>query len=310
MTRGDPRKMRLRRFAGIVLLTACFAGSSAACEMTPIATVPLALLDGRFLVDVVVNALPATFQLDTGAVRSVVTPDAVRRLGLARDRWVASTVEGIGGIDRRSVADPASLTLGGIALHHRDASGDAMLAVAPLGAPRAGGRTIDGLLGRDFLSAFDVAIDGPARTLALWRVRGCAGRFVPWTGAYDAIPAIPAYGEALVLAVLANGKPLRALPDTGATESVLTAPGMARLGLAESGRSLRARGVGSRARPVSALRLSQLRVGEETSHDVAVLATGLRVVPIVGMLLGADWFATRRVWLSYATRQVFVRPAH
>jgi hypothetical protein len=29
-------------------------------------------------------------------------------------------------------------------------------------------------------------------------------------------------------------------------------------------------------------------------------------VPIVDLLLGADWLAQRRVWLSFATRQVFV----
>jgi hypothetical protein len=32
----------------------------------------------------------------------------------------------------------------------------------------------------------------------------------------------------------------------------------------------------------------------------------VRVVPIVDMLLGADWLQMRRVWLSFATKQVFV----
>jgi hypothetical protein len=29
-------------------------------------------------------------------------------------------------------------------------------------------------------------------------------------------------------------------------------------------------------------------------------------VPIVDMLLGTDWLRSRRVWLSFATKQMFV----
>jgi hypothetical protein len=35
----------------------------------------------------------------------------------------------------------------------------------------------------------------------------------------------------------------------------------------------------------------------------------IRLTPIVDMLLGADWLAARRVWISYATRQLFVAGA-
>ena len=304
----------VRLLASTLVLVACLARSAGACEMTRLATVPLTLADGRILVDLEINGRDATFQLDTGAARSVVTPQAVHRLGLARDRWVGSTIGGIGGIDRRSVADTTSLTLAGIALHHRDAARDSMLPVAVLGAPEAGGRIIDGLLGRDFLSAFDVALNVGARTMALWRVRGCAGRFLPlmgaWSGAYDAIQAVPAYGDAMVLMVRANGAVMRALPDTGANETLITAPGMVRLGLIAGPSALSARGVGPHPRPVTPLRLSRLRVGDRTALDVPVLASNLRVFPIVDMLLGADWFAAHRVWLSYATGQVFVSPAN
>jgi hypothetical protein len=32
----------------------------------------------------------------------------------------------------------------------------------------------------------------------------------------------------------------------------------------------------------------------------------VHVVPIVDMLLGADWLRTRHVWLSFTTQQMFV----
>ena len=300
----------IRMLAAFVLLAVGLARPSGACEMARLAAVPLALADGRILLDVAVNGRAAIFQLDTGAARSLVTPEAVRRLDLARDRWVSSTVGGIGGIERRSLADTTSFTLGGIALHHRDASRDSMLTVATLAAPHAGGRTIDGLLGRDFLSAFDIELDVAARTVALWRVQGCTGRFLPetgvWGGRYDAIAAVAAYGDALVLLVRANGAVMRALPDTGASETLIAAPGMVRLGLVPGVSVLSARGIGARSRPVAPMRLSSLQVGDRTTLDVPVLASNLHFFPIADMLLGADWFAKHRVWLSYATRQVFV----
>lgn len=258
------------------------------------------------LLDLTVDGRPATFQLDTGASRSLVTPEAARRLELPRDRWIGSTVIGIGGIERRSVADAMSIVLGATALHQRDSRHGAILAVATLASQRVGGHLIDGLLGRDLLGAFDVEIDPAKGTLSLWRVRNCAGRFLPWTGTYAAIPALRAYGEALVIPVEANGVALRALPDTGATETLLTAPGMVRLGLSAARRESTASGIGGHTRLVFPLRLSTLRVSGETQHDAPALGSALRVYPIVDMLLGADWFTAHRVWLSYATRQVFV----
>ncbi|HJS86683.1 MAG TPA: retropepsin-like aspartic protease, partial [Acetobacteraceae bacterium] len=144
----------------------------------------------------------------------------------------------------------------------------------------------------------------------LWSVSGCAGRFLPWREPYEAIAALPEYGDALVLPVLADGKSLRALPDTGATETLLGAPGVIRLGLEGPGASAGAvRGFGTRARPAWEVRLSSLRVGDQVERGVPVLATWLRLYPVVDMLLGADWFSARRVWLSYATKQVFVSHA-
>lgn len=301
---------RLGSAALVVALTAILPRLSSACEVTARTTVPLVLAAGRILVGVAVNGAPATFALDTGADRSLVTPEAARRLGLPRDRWVDATVIGIGGITQRSVADVRTFSLGGVPLRDRNAAGETILAMAPLGETRAGASVVDGQLGRDFLRSFDVALDGPARTMTLWQVRGCAGRFLPWRAPYDAIAALPAYADALVVPVEANGVTLRALPDTGTTETLIAAPGMARLALAAPANApaTRTYGIGRFARPVWPVHLSSLRVGDETIRDPSVLGSALRVFPIVDMLLAADWFRTRRVWLSYSTEQVFVSP--
>jgi predicted aspartyl protease len=79
---------------------------SAACEVRQLAVVPLEIAGTVVLTPVMVNGIPGTFILDTGAAQTVVTPDAVSHFGLALDEWTASTMRGVGGIERRRNADP------------------------------------------------------------------------------------------------------------------------------------------------------------------------------------------------------------
>ena len=95
----------------------------------------------------------------------------------------------------------------------------------------AGGRRIAGLLGRDFISPFDLDIDLPQHRLSLYEVHGCGAAFLPWRTPYAAIPAATPMGAALVVPVSVDGRSLRALIDTGASASLIVAPGIYRLGL-------------------------------------------------------------------------------
>ena len=110
---------------------------------------------------VLVNETAATFILDTGAERTLMGEDVVRRLGLERDHWVTSTILGIGGLQQRPNALPRSLRLGTTPLRRRTLPGDTSVTVGPLPVNEIAGRPIAGLLGRDFLSLFDLDLDVP-----------------------------------------------------------------------------------------------------------------------------------------------------
>jgi len=298
-----------------LLLCLLFAGLSAAaaraaCRVEPQGTVPIDAVAGHILVTVQVNGVAATFILDTGADRTLMGEDAVRRLGVERDGWVASAIAGIGGVQQRPNALPRSLRLGTTTLRRHTLLGDTSVTVGPLPVTELGGRPIAGLLGRDFLAPFDLDIDLPGKQLALYDVSGCSAGFLPWTTRYAAIPASTPMGAALVVQVLLDGRPLRALIDTGASASLVTAPGIFHLGLTADSLARdpggNGRGVGPVAVPMQQHRFAELRVGPETTQAPTLWVASVRVVPIVDMLLGADWFATRRVWLSFATKQVFV----
>jgi hypothetical protein len=302
---------RLPRIVAVLAALAMAAGAArAACRVEPLATVPLQLVANHILVTVAVNDIETPFVLDTGADRTVMSEAATGRLGLERDSWVASAIRGIGGYQQRPNALPRSLRLGGIALRRKTLTGDTSVTVGPLPESQIEGHPIAGLLGRDFLSPFDLDLDLPARRLILNDMRGCGVGFLPWTMPYAAIPAAMQAGTALVIRAQVDGRAMRTLVDTGASASLITAPGMFLLGLTPE---LLARdpggngvGVGPAPVPMRLHRFAELRIGPDVSRDPQLWVASVRVVPIVDLLLGVDWLRSRRVWLSYATRQIFV----
>jgi predicted aspartyl protease len=291
----------------LALLWPCIA--AVACQVEQRAVVPLRVEGGAIIVPVAVNGIEGSFILDTGAERTVVTPDAVDRFSLALDEWTATTMRGVGGIERRRNADPRSVTLGGIALHRRSLARDATLRVATLPRNMGSRQRIDGLLGRDFLSAFDLALDLAQRSLTLYDVRGCAGRFLPWTDDYFAVPVQNPTENALVVPVELDGVPLRALLDSGAGQTLVAAPGMARLGLGldrlRDDPSQIVSGMGPHTVTMWHHRFHALKIGSETFAAPLFLVAPIQLNPISDLLLGADWLLGRRVWISYATNQLF-----
>jgi predicted aspartyl protease len=281
----------------------------AACSVRQLAVVPLEIVGTVVLTPVVVNGVAGTFILDTGAAQTVVTPDAVRHFDLALDEWTATTMRGVGGIERRRNADPRSVELGGVALHRRSLARDATLRVVTLPRSMVGGRQVDGLLGRDFLSLFDLDLDFSRRTLALYDVHGCSGQFLPWTETYLSVPVENPIESALVVPVALDGVPLRALLDSGASRTLVAAPGMARLGLGverlQGDPSQIVSGMGPHSVMMWRHRFQELRIGDETFPGPVFLVAAIQLLPISDMLLGADWLMRHRVWISYATNQLF-----
>jgi hypothetical protein len=286
------------------------ATARASCVVDKKATIALDVVNGAITLPLEVNGIAATFILDTGAQRSVVTEAAVHRLGLARDEWVGTTMQGIGGIESRANADPRSLTLGGIPLVRRTLNHDTSLTVGVLPRTEVGNLVIDGVLGRDFLSMFDLDLDLPAHRLTLYQVHDCRGRFLPWQGDYTSLPLTLPAENALVISVMLDATPLRALLDTGASASLVAAPGLFRLGLQPArlagDPADQVTGLGSHVVTMRRHTFRSLRVGSQTTENPVLWVAPVHLTPIVDMLLGADWLAQRRIWVSFETRQLFV----
>jgi hypothetical protein len=174
---------------------------------------------------------------------------------------------------------------------------------------------VAGLLGADLLSGFDVELDVPHRHLALHRIEspssGCE-QAVPrgWSGPFDTLP-LRRSDNRLLTEVAVNGVKMTALVDSGAL-SITVGDGAARgAGVTEAELQRDPGGIGGgvdmRELPYHWHRFASLTIGREVIRNPVLTVSPLHEE--ADLLLGSPFFATRRVWLSYASGRMFVQPA-
>jgi predicted aspartyl protease len=255
------------------------------------------------LVAAEINGSPVTMIVDTGAQWTTITPQTVQRLQLPPDPWNGGLHRGVGSFSNSVNAVARSFRLGGTAFENRS------LSVAPLALGAEISPPFAGLLGADFLYQFDLDIDVPHRTLGLYRNGGCRAGVPAWGNAAVAIPLVKSATNRLNLAASVDGHPFRAIIDTGASVSLITRPNALRAGVAPESldRDTAIRGHGLGTEPVTMRQhvFGEVQIGPErfTRREMAVGGT------LLGggdMLLGLDYLGTRRVWVSYALRRMFI----
>ena len=125
--------------------------------------------------------------VDSGAERTMLTEDAVKRLQLPRDFQHATRTFGIGGPS--TGFDALLPTAWCSAAQIFRSIGSRSLRSAS--RKRAGGAGADGLLGADILLAFDVDLNLPAHRLTMYRARReCPTAEPPWSAQYLAISGV------------------------------------------------------------------------------------------------------------------------
>jgi predicted aspartyl protease len=288
------------------LVAACAdnAGAGAAtCGVTQIARVPLRHGYGMLIAMARIDGADVPMIVDTGSDRTVVTADMISRFGLLGDPKHGTLASGVGGQGLpQSDALVKSFSFGGFdpALDHFP-----VIQLPPL----PDDERLGGLVGADVLSHFDLDLDIPHDSLGLFRVRHCSGNFLPWTVPYSAVKLDVSWSDMLHLPVTLDGKPIRALLDTGAAATILDIDAAARVGLnmAELDRS--AIGSGYGAAGVSFLHarhsFREMQIGAEHIERPALHVLD-RTLHDTDMLLGYDYLGRRHVWISYATGQLFV----
>lgn len=281
--------------------------AQAACPLIQLADMRLQSRGNLLFVQASIGDAPVTLLLDTGAERTLLTEAVVDRLGLPRDPQHATQTFGIGSPTVAWDAKlPLGLTLGGTRFPVNRVS------VGRFGIDRIAGGSADGLLGADILLAFDIDLDLPAGRLTFYRARrACPDAGPPWSVPYVGLAGIAAKRDRLLVPIVLDGVAGMGVLDTGAQRSSMSLRLARRVGLEEAAladdQTVMAHGASPDRVAVRVHRFRELRVGPAVMHGPS-----LPVVPMPeGMgdaLVGADFLHGRRVWLSFATRHMFVTP--
>lgn len=299
--------------AWLLVLLALLAGCAAppdgvdyeTCGLRPRLVIPIEMRDGLPLMPATVKGQPATFVLDTGAEAIALTQPALRRLGLRVDPTAINAVSGVGGASASFAGRLTDLRLGDLDVP------DHRVLLLPR-QPTLEGAGIDGLFGVSVLSVFEVELDLPHRRVTLYAGRLCPDtRAPPWALRAATLDAGRSERGRFIVPVTLDGMVLNALVDTGNTSTFVARDVAARLGVTPEmlGRDpqITVSGAGPATATMAAHRFGQVEIAG-TRFDAPVFHVGARVERGIDIILGTDYLAGRRVWLSYARRRVFIAP--
>jgi predicted aspartyl protease len=295
----------MRRLVPLLLLLFGLMGCAApqSCALVALAEMPIDIRDNLMFVTAGIGGKPVRLLVDTGAERTVLTDAAVTRLSLSHDPQYVTRSYGIGGSSVSWDADIPGITLGQTRFPV-DRVAVSKFSIDNISGPRA-----DGLLGADILLAFDMDIDAADRRLTLYRIRRCADAMPPWPDPSVRISGLETWRDRLLVPITLDGVAGMAILDTGAQATAIGMPMARRLGLSEASlaadHTVTAHGAAPLPVKVHVHQFRELLVG-----DSRIEAPTLAVVPNDAgggdALLGSDFLSGRRVWLSFATRRLFV----
>jgi predicted aspartyl protease len=274
------------------------------CSTKRIGEIAVATLNGVPLVTLLANGVPVNLLLDTGAERTVLTPAAAQRIGAQSPRIeFERRMRGIGGTLPIREVELRRFTIGGVTIPWR------RIAVAPATLPSVFSGPLDGMLGADVLSYFDVDIDLPHHRMILHEPPSCPLAAPDWAESFVGISTGRSAGEHLFFPVHLDGRAIVAIIDTGAKMTTLSSKMVMALGVSDAvlarDRSVTIRGAAGELVAARIHRFSQLEVGGDATRDpeIAVATLNLRDADLV---LGFDFVSSRRMWLSYGSRRIFL----
>jgi len=288
--------------AGLLLLlvSAC-APNPLNCDLVVVAKMPLEVRNRLLVVPAGIGGKWVKLLVDSGAERTVLSADTVARLGLARDEKIITRSTGMGGTYVANDAIIPGLVLGGVRFTIERVS---------VGQFRLGpSLAADGLLGSDLLLAFDLDIDVPDKTLTLYRPRLCPDVTPPWREPFERVAGVRALRDRLLIPLDLDGVSGMGILDTGAQATTIGLRMANRLGLTQQSMAgdliVQHHGAGPGSQEARLHRFKLLRIGPAVARDPV-----LSVLPVdagVGdALVGEDFIDGRRIWMSFANREVFV----
>lgn len=298
------RRFRLAALLILLLVSGCAGVGAGSCVLERWAEEPVDPRAGAILVAARVNRQPVRLVLDTGAQATILTLTAADRLSVGRDFAHGHVMQAAAGKTLTGVSEPLEFNFAGVG------SKDMRVGVARFDLPAIDGAPPDGLLGGDFLSAIDVDFNLPAGRVGLYRARPCAGVKPPWDGPYSSVPLLQSAPSRLILPVTLNRQLMAAVLDSGATVSTVTLRGAERAGLREDqiakGPEFKSHSASATLFTAYAHRFAEMQIGTDVFQRPPLLVGDINLGSS-DVLLGLNYLRQRRVFVSYATRTIFIQ---
>jgi len=275
------------------------------CGAVRLGETTVATLRNAPIVTVSANGVPVTLVLDTGAEGTILTPAVAQRIGAQRPQIeFQRQLRGISGTLATSEVELRSFTIGAVPIPWR------RVRVAPVNLASVFSGPLDGLLGADSLSSFDVDLDLPGHGMVLYEKQTCPGAMPGWAEPYTRIGAGRSRGDHLFFPVRLEGQRLDAFVDTGSQFTVLSTRAALALGATAAvlarDRVVTVRGAAAEQLSAHVHRFSQLAIGAETIRNPEIVVTDVRLSD-ADLVLGVDFLRSRRIWLSYGSQQIFIK---
>ena len=281
------------------------------CVMYQLGDLKVQVVRNRAMLQGAVNGQPVRVLIDTGASRSLLHRAKAEALHLPLTDVPGMRMGGAGGVTRVQSAYLAQLQLAGATVSN----------VSMLVAGEGRTADFDILLGEDVLGHYDIEFDLGHGAVRLLQPRGCGeGDMAYWASAYNEVPIVGDNHDKIGVTVKLNGRPIRAILDSGASTSVGT-PRAAAVGKVKLEASdVRGHGIGALELTNEVGVLDSFSIGEETIRNARLRFSdlfGATTFDYTGsliakhmddepeMLLGFDFLKSHRVLVSRSRHMVY-----
>ena len=273
------------------------------CTAKPLGEITVATLNNAPIITLLANGHPVVLLLDTGANTTTLRPDVAERIGAQPPRvQFQRQLHGISSTMATREVELRSFVAGGVSLPWR------RVAVAPVTTAAVFSAPLDGLLGADVLSGFDIDLDIPHHRMTFYQKGSCPNG-PPWNSRYVAIPVGQSADRHLFFPVQLDGRTITGIIDTGAQRSFLSEAAARSLGVTEAALardpSSITQGISAERLPSLMHRFSGLKIGSELIRDPE-FAVGNAKLGGADAILGIDFVLSRRIWLSYGSFAIFL----
>ena len=315
--------------------SAVAAGAAqAACNLELSASLPLKVEDGRMFIPGKIGEHAVEYLVDLASTNTLLTA-AGRDYGITPDNFRSLTQKAImGDMEKQASLGPDADHNVALAVDHLPIRLRGSL--ANFGSPQA-----VAVLGMDFFAHFDVEFDAAHQTLNLFQPKGCeSAKLAYWTKRYSTADMVANISRPLNIEpytvynfphinirVKVNGHDMVAAIDTGYRKSSLSLAAANDANIAQGPEAELAQDVfdgyanrtwqakadqfvlGSEVVSAAQLRMQSFRppVGSTSAPIGSALANTRNYGD--DMMLGADFFLSHRVMVSYSQNKVYFSPA-